>query len=95
MPYVLKKKENAQIFTMFMKNSYGLEYYGTPSWEDRKELEGNWTEILTQLGIREGQWELVEVDQSQVRLFNVKLNNDPRKRLYLDTGTGKSFTELS
>ncbi|MEW9668547.1 hypothetical protein [Ammoniphilus sp. 3BR4] len=95
MPYVLKNKSNAQIFTALLPNAYGLSYYGPLSWNDRASAEENYKFILQQMEVpleEADRWELLEVSESQLRLCNVKLNNNPRKNLYVDD-EGKFIVE--
>lgn len=95
MPYVLKHKENAQILTAMLQNTYGFAYYGAVNWNDQKEAEDHYRSVLQQLQVPEVEWDhwsLFKVDENQLKLFNVKLSNNPRKRLYIDE-SGKSFAE--
>lgn len=87
MPYILKNKSNAQIFTTLLPNAYGLSYYGPLSWNDKATAEANFRSILRQMAVKEEEldmWELLEIDENQLRLCIVKLNNNPRKNLYMD-----------
>lgn len=95
MPYVLKHKEKSQILTAMLQNNYGFAYYGAVHWSDPNEAEEHYQGVLQQLQIAEeewDQWSLFKVDENQLKLFNVKLSNNPRKKLYMDE-SGKSFTE--
>lgn len=77
MPYVLRNRETGQIRTSMMINKYDLGYYGTNVWDTREEAE-------QEAGGMPAEWEVVEVSEDRLKLFNVKLRNNPRLLLYMD-----------
>jgi hypothetical protein len=84
MPIVLKHKETSQIFTCLLVNHYRLEYYGTKYWNDIEEASGQYVEFLDGMGDVADDWELLEIEDSQMKIYNVRLKNDPTYDLYLD-----------
>lgn len=89
MPYVLKHRQNFQIATDTLVNLYDLAYYGTKYWEHREDAEA---EKFTYLKAAQhldnngdtDMWELMEIEESQMKIYNVKLKNDPSLKLFLD-----------
>lgn len=77
MPHVLRNRDTGEIRTSMMINIYGLAYYGTNFWETREEAEQE------AAAMPEG-WEVLEVSESRLKRFNVKLKNDPGLRLFAD-----------
>lgn len=77
MPYVLRNRETGQIRTSLMINKYDLGYYGTNSWDTREEAE-------KEAGEMPAGWEVFEVSEERLKLFNVKLRNNPRLLLFVD-----------
>jgi hypothetical protein len=85
MPYVLKQRETSQIFTCMLVNNYQLEYYGVKYWAEEEAARGEAAACLAAQGAADPSlWEVVRLDESAVKLGNVKLKNDPAYRLYLD-----------
>lgn len=85
MPFVLKHKQTAQIATDTLINSYKLPYYGTKFWDVESLAAEEISEYLALHGILDAsQWEIIEIEENQMKLFNVKLKNDPTLRLYLN-----------
>lgn len=60
-----------------MINKYDLGYYGTNAWDAREEAE-------KEAGGMPAGWEVIEVAEDRLKLFNVKLRNNPYLRLYVD-----------
>lgn len=77
MPYVLRNRATGEIRSSMMVNIYDLPYYGTNAWETREEAE-------KELADMPAQWEVLEVAEERLKLFNVKLRNNPRLRVFLD-----------
>jgi hypothetical protein len=84
MPIVLKHKETAQIFTCLLVNHYRLEYYGTKYWNDIEEANAQYVEFLEGMGDTPEEWECVDIEESQMKIYNVRLKNDPTYDLFLD-----------
>lgn len=90
MPFILRHKPSSEIFTCHLINNYNIPFFGTKFWDYPFEAEKEYIPFLEthQVGQTE-EWELVEVEEHQLKLFNVKLNNNPAKSLFLDVN-GKS-----
>jgi hypothetical protein len=86
MPFTLKHKETAEIFTCELINIYDFKYHGVKIWVNRLTAEAEYASFLLEQGLDElWNWEPIELDENQVKLGNVKLNNNPAKRLFLTT----------
>jgi hypothetical protein len=89
MPFVLKHKETKEIFTCELINIYDYKYHGVKVWNNRPAAEAEYASFLLEQGTDElWNWEPLELDENQVKLGNVKLNNNAAKRLFL-TPEGK------
>lgn len=87
MPFVLQHSKTGRIFSCMLTNKYDLEYYGIKSWLSEEEAR-RYPEFLTSQGVFDADlWQVVEVSENQLKLFQVKLNNNPANRLYLRQGT--------
>lgn len=85
MPYILRHTETGQIATSILRNGYNLDYYGTKWWDDEEEAEQERKEYLAQLGVLDDHlWQVLKVDENKLKVFNVKLKNDPSRRVYMD-----------
>ncbi len=85
MPSVLRNSKTSEIYTCTLINIYDFAYHGTKFWEDAEEAAGEYAAFLQDRGERDiGAWEVREVEERQLKLFNVKLKNNPANRLYLD-----------
>jgi hypothetical protein len=85
MPYVLKQRETSQIFTCMLVNNYQLEYYGVKYWAEEEAAREEAAAFLSAQGVADPSvWDVVRLDESAIKLGNVKLKNDPANRLYLD-----------
>lgn len=76
MPFVLRNRDTGEIRSSMMTNVYDLPYYGANHWETREEAERERADMPAE-------WEVLEVAEERLKLFNVKLRNNPRLRLYL------------
>jgi len=84
-PYVLKHRETGEIAACMLKNVYDLDYFGVKWWDSPAEASVESARLLAELGRRDAaMWDVVEIDSSTLKLGNVKLNNDPRRTLYMD-----------
>lgn len=84
MPYALKNKKTSELFSCTLLNVYDLPYYGVKLWEDRESAEAEARAFLREKGVEEpSEWEIAGLGEHQAKLCNVKLNNDPAKRVYL------------
>lgn len=82
MPYLLKHHQTAEIYACMQTNKYDLPYYGVLHRDAITELESA-TQSLLRDSHRED-WTIIEVDEAKVKLWNVKLRNDPRLKLFVD-----------
>lgn len=84
MPYVLRHRTTGEIACGMLRNVYDLMYYGALGWEDKEAAERMMDEALASAGYeRESGWELLDVREERLKLFNVKLNNDPGRQLIM------------
>lgn len=84
MPYALRNKETAELFSCALVNLYGIPYHGVKLWEDRSEAEADAPSFLAERGVDDpARWEVVGLDEHQAKLCNVRLGNNPKKRVYL------------
>ncbi|WP_438444583.1 hypothetical protein [Gorillibacterium sp. sgz5001074] len=89
MPYVLQHKDTGELFSCFLTNIYDFRYYGVKVWEDREAAQAELGTITAEHGYDQPwEWEPVELGEDRVKMGNVKLNNNPDKRIYL-TPEGK------
>ncbi|GAA3401189.1 hypothetical protein ACFFNY_14610 [Paenibacillus hodogayensis] len=85
MPYVLKHAESAELFACTLVNRYDLPYFGVKDWEDEEAAVREKAGFLEARGVGESSsWEVVPVTEMQLKLANVKLKNDPGRRVFLD-----------
>jgi hypothetical protein len=92
MPYVLKNKKTSEIFACTLINIYDFPYHGVKFWEYEDEAEAEYQMFLQQKEASLQDWELIEVEEHQLKMFNVKLKNNPQLRLFLND-EGKSFVK--
>ena len=84
MPYALKNKETSELFSCALENIYGIPYHGVKLWEDREAAEADAPSFLVERGACDPwRWEVVGLDEHQAKLCNVKLNNNPNRRVFL------------
>lgn len=89
MPFVLKQKQTAEILACELINHYDFKYHGVKAWNNHPAAEAEYASFLLGQGLDElWNWELFELDENQVKIGNVKLNNNSSKRLFL-TPEGK------
>ena len=95
MPFILKHKPTSEVFTCHLINNYQIPFFGTKFWDQRYEAEQEFVTFLeAHQVIRTDEWELIEVDEHQLKLFNVKLGNNPAKTLFLDEN-GKTTIKVT
>ncbi|MFD0698292.1 hypothetical protein ACFQZT_29890 [Paenibacillus sp. GCM10027628] len=83
MPYVLQRKTTSQIFTCRLVNHYGLAYYGVKFWDEQGEAKEQLVQFLQSAGINEvDEWDLTELEESEMKICNVRLKNDPDLELF-------------
>ena len=78
MPYVLRHRDTGEIAAAVMKNVYDLDYFGVKWWATQEEAEAErdaWSAGREASGAAD--WEVVQMDESRIKLMNVKLKNNP------------------
>ncbi len=94
MPYVLKNRNTSEIFSCNLINKYDFEYHGAKSWEEEEEAVSESIPFLELYVPGEtSDWEILKVDEMKMKMFNVKLNNNPARRLFLDAD-GKAYVTV-
>jgi hypothetical protein len=84
MPYVLKHKETGQIFSCVLKNIYDFSYHGVKAWEDSASASAELGALTAEYGYDQPWvWEVTPMEESKLKLCNVKLNNNPSRKVYL------------
>lgn len=95
MPFILKLKPTSEIFTCHLINNYNISFFGTKFWDNPYEAQKEYITFLeTHQVVQTEDWELIEVDEHQLKLFNVKLGNNPAKSLFLGED-GKSTIKVT
>ncbi|MBW7477535.1 hypothetical protein K0T92_22710 [Paenibacillus oenotherae] len=85
MPIVLRHRTTGEIACGTLRNVYDIAYYGALWWEDKETAERMMDHALAAAGREQAAgWEALEVREERLKLFNVKLNNDPRRQLTLE-----------
>jgi hypothetical protein len=83
MPCVLQHKISQQIFTCTLVNHYGLAYYGVKFWPDLEEAVQQFPAFLHNMGGMEPDaWQVIELEEGEMKLCNVKLKNDPNLQVF-------------
>ncbi len=94
MPIVLRNHKTEEIYTCTMLNIYDLPYFGAKNWESLVEAERESPSFLSAEGAANpADWTLLDVEEHQLKVFNVKLRNDPGRRLFLDAD-GRAYSVL-
>lgn len=84
MAIVLRHRESGEIACAMLRNAYDFAYYGALWWEDMETAEQRYEEALASAGYElDSGWDLLEVKDERLKVFNVKLNNDARRKLLL------------
>lgn len=84
MYYVLKHTETGEIFSCSQKNVYDFIYHGVKSWEDEETAAAQLGALLAENNVDEpGKWELFAVEEHTLKMCNVKLANNPSKRVFI------------
>ena len=84
MPYALKNRKTSELFACTLLNVYDLPYHGVKLWPDREAAEADAPAFLAEKGADcPSDWEIVHLDEYQAKLCNVRLNNDPSRRVCL------------
>lgn len=85
MPFVARQKTTKDVLACSQINRYDFAYFGLKIWEDAEEAAAEYASLLLEQGMDDiWEWEIIELDDKQLRLGNVKLNNNPQRRLRWD-----------
>ncbi|WP_127586232.1 hypothetical protein [Paenibacillus koleovorans] len=85
MPFVARHRESGQVWTGMLVNSYKLPYYGTKYWDFEEDATAGLPVFLEEQGADTPEaWQLMEVEEAQLKRYNVKLKNSPLLLLYTD-----------
>lgn len=82
--YVLKHKDTGEIFSCSQRNVYDFVYHGVKSWEDGETAAAELGTLTAEHGYDEPWvWEVFPVEEHTLKMCNVKLANNPAKRVYM------------
>lgn len=85
MPFVLRNQQTWEVYTCPLINLYQIPYHGVKAWDSTEQADKEAAEFLQQQGIANPEdWTITEVEEKRLKLFNVKLKNDPSRRLFVD-----------
>ncbi|HZG76165.1 MAG TPA: hypothetical protein VEZ72_09945 [Paenibacillus sp.] len=76
MPYFLKHRDTGEIAAGVQRNVYDLDYYGAYWWADEAEA--------AQAAATRPEWVPTHAAEAKIKVFNVKLNNDASRKLFID-----------
>ncbi|CAG7628245.1 hypothetical protein ACFQI7_15280 [Paenibacillus allorhizosphaerae] len=86
MPYVLRHTQTGEIAACVQRNNYNLDYFGVKQWDQEPVAEQEKHHFLEAIGEEDpGLWVPTHADENRVKVFNVKLKNDPSRRLLMDS----------
>lgn len=90
MPIVLQHRETEQIYTCTLVNHYGLAYYGVKFWEEWEEAQATAPVIIETLSNGEPNlWQLIEMEENEMKICNVRLRNSTQYQLYWSSQSRK------
>ncbi|BBH19939.1 hypothetical protein Back11_12840 [Paenibacillus baekrokdamisoli] len=87
MPTVIRNRRTGEIACGFLRNTYDIQYYGAFWWEDNETAVKNYVSALHSKTADledHSSWELLDIQEERLKMFNVKLNNDTRRKLFLE-----------
>ena len=94
MPFVLRNSKTTEVLTTTLINIYAITYHGAKYWDMREDAEREYVELLAQKQIPHPEdWEVIEIEDHQLKVFNVKLKNNPKRKLFVDADGNASATE--
>lgn len=83
LPFVLQHSDTRQIYTCKLVNHYQLVYYGVKFWDSSEEAERKKEAFLQERdAAHPSLWKVIEIEESQMKICNVKLKNDPDNLVY-------------
>ncbi|MFB6364589.1 hypothetical protein ACFCP7_11045 [Paenibacillus elgii] len=84
MPYVLRHADSGEIAACIQKNIYDFDYFGVKQWEAEGQAEADKHSFLESIGVDQlRDWHILPIQEERVKLCNVKLKNDPSRRVRL------------
>lgn len=90
MPFVLQHKETEQIYTCTLVNHYGLAYYGVKFWLEMGEAQEQAVDFLESQSVSESsRWQVIEMEENEMKISNVKLRNSALLQLFWSSITRK------
>jgi hypothetical protein len=90
MPFVLQHKETEQIYTCTLVNHYGLAYYGVKFWPELDDAQEQALQFLeSQSVIKPSSWQVIELEENEMKICNVKLRNSYQLQLFWSSLTRK------
>ncbi|WP_171685911.1 hypothetical protein [Paenibacillus planticolens] len=79
----MQNKRTDQLYTCTLVNNYDLAYYGVKYWSEREEAEEQvHAFILSIEGLAAEEWQIIELEEREMKLCNVKLKNDANHALF-------------
>jgi hypothetical protein len=95
MYWVIRHKVSGRIFSCKLINGYDMEYYGVKNWDDHDTALAEMPAFLKLYEKSElDEWAICEIEEMPLKMLNVKLNNNPAKRVFMDS-EGKLSVETS
>lgn len=86
MPYALRQQATGELLAARQINKYQLVYFGVVLWPERPD-EAECRRVLEQAGAGDPEaWAPCELTEHEAKMANVKLRNDPSRRVYLRGG---------
>ncbi|MFK7695513.1 hypothetical protein [Paenibacillus sp. HJGM_3] len=85
MPYVARHPGSGQVWTSILTNSYKLEYYGVKYWDFEEDALAQIHAYMADQNAADADgWAVFEVEEAQLKRYNVKLKNNPQLILFTD-----------
>jgi len=86
MPYALRRNTSGELLAARQINVHGLEYFGVLLWPERPD-ETECRQALEKAGAGDpAEWTPCELTEHEAKMANVKLRNDPSRRVFLRGG---------
>jgi hypothetical protein len=83
LPFVIQNTHTLQLYTCLLVNHYQLVYYGVKYWEILDGADQQARAFLQEKGVSDIEsWNVIEIEEGQMKICNVKLKNDPQNVVY-------------
>ena len=89
---VLVHKLTSEVYACTLINVYDLPYYGAKFWNSADDAAEGLAAFFKEHCLNAEEWLLKDIEESELKLFNVKLKNNPNNRLFLNQ-EGKAYIE--